>query len=69
MPEFQTFFTGERLTDFWYFVKWFLFLIAPMVMIFIASEVVGKVIEVIKNAIRKDKDKGKDDDDYDVYRY
>lgn len=67
MPEFQTFFTGERLADFWYFVKWFLFLVAPMVMIWIASEVVGRIIGVIKSAIRNDKDK--DDDDYDVYRY
>lgn len=67
MPEFQTFFTGERLTDFWYFVKWFLFLVAPMVMIFFAADVVLKMIGVIKSAIRNDKDK--DDDDYDVYRY
>lgn len=67
MPEFQTFFTGERLEDFWYFVKWFLFLVAPMVMIWIASETVARIIGVIKSAVGKDKDK--DDDDYDVYRY
>lgn len=67
MPEFQTFFTGERLADFWYYVKWFLFLIAPIVMIWAATELVGRIIGVIKSAIGNDKDK--DDDDYDVYRY
>lgn len=67
MPEFETFFTGDRLVDFWYFVKWFLFLVAPIIMIFFAADVVGKMIGVIKSAIRNDKDK--DDDDYDVYRY
>ncbi|HHY72268.1 MAG TPA: hypothetical protein GX497_03405 [Bacillus bacterium] len=67
MPEFQTFFTGARLADFWYYVKWFLFLVAPIVMIFIAAEVVGRIIGVIKSAFSNDKDK--DDDDYDVYRY
>lgn len=67
MPEFQTFFTGERLSDFWYFVKWFLFLVAPMIMILVAVGVVERMIGVIKSAIRNDKDK--DDDDYDVYRY
>lgn len=67
MPEFQTFFTGERLTEFWYYVKWFLFYVAPIFMIWVAAEIIPRIIGVIKSALSNDKDK--DDDDYDVYRY
>jgi hypothetical protein len=66
MPEFQTFFTPDRLSDFWYYVKWVLFFVAPGVMIWLAAEAVSKMIGVIKSALHKNKD---DEDDYDVYRY
>lgn len=67
MPEFQTFLNPQRMAEFWYFVKWFLFYVAPLVMIFFATETIGHLIQVIRKALGIGKND--DDDDYDVYRY
>lgn len=68
MPEFQQFFDAERMAEFWYFVKWFLFLGAPIAMIFFAVDAVGLLITVIRKSLGVGH-KDDDDDDYDVYRY
>lgn len=67
MPEFETFLTAERMTIFWDNVKWLLFFVAPIIMIFFASDVLSLLIGVIKKTIGiKTKN---DDDDYDVHHY
>ena len=68
MPEFQMFFDAETMADFWHFVKWFLFLGAPIALVFFALDTVGLLITVIRRSLGVGH-KDKDDDDYDVYRY
>ncbi|OIJ22049.1 hypothetical protein BKP45_05065 [Anaerobacillus alkalidiazotrophicus] len=68
MPEFQTFLSGSNMTEFWNNVKWFLFFIAPIIMIFFAIDVIGHLIVMIRKALGVG-EKNDDDDDYDVYRY
>lgn len=64
MLEYQTFLDGQNMAQFWEFVKWFLFLVAPMVMIWVAIEVIGWLIKIIREATD---DKEKNDDD--IYYY
>lgn len=69
MPEYVTFLNDARTAQFWEWVKWILFFVAPIIMIFFAIPIVGLTIQMIKKifgAAEKQKD---DDDDYDVYRY
>lgn len=70
MPEFQTFLDGQNMGQFWDNVKWFLFLIAPIVMIFFATDALGWLIKSIRGAFAEstEKEKKKEDDD-DVYYY
>lgn len=67
LPEFETFLTPERVDQFWENVKWLMFFVAPIVMIFFAADIIGSVISMIKKALGIQKEK--DDDDYDIYRY
>lgn len=69
MPEFYMFFDAERMAEFWYFVKWFLFLGAPIAMIVFATDVIGYLILMIRKALGVNPKKNDDDDDFDVYRY
>lgn len=69
MPQFQTFFTPERLSDFWYLLKWLLFLAAPIIMISLAIYVIGFLVQVVVKSVRKSTVDDDEDDDYDVYRY
>lgn len=68
MPEFQTFLSGSNLDEFWYYLKWVLFFVAPIVMIVFAISAVGHLIEVIRKALKKSDDDDHDND-YEVYRY
>lgn len=71
MPEFQTFFTPARLDEFWYYVKWFLFFGAPLIMIMVASEAVLMLITVIRKSFANTNQVGKQekDDDYEIRHY
>lgn len=61
LPDYQTFLSGNRLTDFWQIVKWFLFFVAPCIMIAFALEA---VMELIKRTIRAITGKEAEDDYY-----
>lgn len=70
MPEFYQFFDAERMAEFWYYVKWFLFLGAPLAMIIFAVDAIGLLVSVLRKSLGfGHKVKDDDDDDYDVYRY
>ncbi|OIJ07631.1 hypothetical protein BKP35_18260 [Anaerobacillus arseniciselenatis] len=66
MPEFQTFLSGQALEEFWYWIKWLLFYVGPVVMILVALFAAEEIVKVIRSIFLKKDD---DDDDYDVYRY
>lgn len=68
MPEFQTFLSGGNLDEFWYYLKWVLFFVAPIVMIYFAIHAVDHLIGVLKKSLHK-ADEDDHDDDYDIYRY
>lgn len=53
LPDYQSFLSGQRLTDFWQIVKWLLFFIAPVVMIFFAVEVLKAFYQMIIGFTRK----------------
>lgn len=68
MLPYQTFLDGQNMTAFWDNVKWFLFLIAPIVMIWFAVDVIGWLIKAIREAFETSTEKKKEEDD-DVYYY
>jgi hypothetical protein len=71
MPEFQTFFTPARLDEFWYYVKWLLFYIAPMIMIMAASGAISMLIAMIKKSFANEEqiNQKNKQDDYEIHRY
>jgi hypothetical protein len=69
MPPYQTFLSGANLATFWNNVKWFLFLIAPIIMIFFATDTVGFVIRIIRKAFGAVDEPKRENDDDDVYYY
>jgi len=71
MPEFQTFFTPARLDEFWYYVKWLLFYVAPMIMIMAAAGAISMLVAIMKKSFANTDQVGKQekDDDYEIRRY
>jgi hypothetical protein len=70
MPEFQTFFTPERLDEFWYYVKWFLFYVAPAIMIMAAAGAISMLIAMMKKSfVNEEQINQKDSQDYEIHRY
>ncbi|BDG46415.1 hypothetical protein [Parageobacillus sp. KH3-4] len=71
MPQFQTFFTPARLDEFWYYVKWLLFYVAPMIMIIAAAGAISILIVMIKKSFANAEEINKKDnqDDYEIRRY
>ncbi|MFC4323682.1 hypothetical protein [Litchfieldia salsa] len=69
MPEYTTFLNDARTAQFWLWVKWLMFFVAPVIMIFIATDVVGMTLKMIRKIVGSSEKKRDDDDDYDVYRY
>jgi small neutral amino acid transporter SnatA (MarC family) len=65
-----TFFTPERLDQFWFYVKWFMSYNMPIFMICAACLVAFIVMNMISesaNATKEESDKS--DDDFDVRHY
>lgn len=60
LPPFVTILDGGNMNLFWGYVKWFLFLAAPLVMIWVAVELVGRLVGVVKTSV--------EDDEYEEYR-
>jgi hypothetical protein len=67
MPAYQSFLSGENLVTFWNNVKWMLFLVAPIIMIFFATDTIGFLFRAIRKAFGAVDEKEKEDDD--VYYY
>lgn len=68
MPAFQSFLSGNNLVAFWDNVKWILFFVAPIVMIFFGLDTLKLLIRVIRGSVADEANKD-DDDDFDIYRY
>lgn len=68
VPPYQTFLDGENMGIFWEYVKWILFLVAPIVMIWVAIELVGRFTKVVKGTVHDEEIRRRrtydDDDDY-----
>ncbi|KIQ93622.1 hypothetical protein LH47_02303 [Anoxybacillus thermarum] len=71
MPEFQTFFTPARLDEFWYYVKWLLFYVAPAIMIMAAAGALSMFIAMMKKSFANTKqiDESENNEDYEIRRY
>lgn len=66
----STFFTTERLEQFWGIVKWYLGYNMPVFMICMAAIVAGLVLDmVIDTVVTARKEHERDDDDIDVKYY
>lgn len=68
LPEYELFLNSERMTQFWEMVKWLLFFIAPVAMIFFAADLLKLFIGMIKKSFGVEKEK-EEEDDYKIYRY
>jgi len=61
-----TFFTADRLAEFWNYVKWFMAYNMPIFMICMAVLVAGLVIDMIGSAVIE-ADNSQKDDDFEFY--
>jgi len=70
LPPFETFLSPKRTDDFWQLVKYFLFYVAPIIVLFLVPKHVGRLISIVRTlfSIKKDRKKDKDDD-FEIYRY
>jgi hypothetical protein len=65
-----TFFTAERLDEFWGYVKWFMAFNMPIFMVCMAALVAGLVLDMIIDTVQTAKDEhDKNDDDIDIKYY
>ncbi|MEI5915483.1 hypothetical protein [Bacillus albus] len=69
LPDYQSFLSGQRLEDFWQIVKWLLFFVAPVVMIFFALDVLKEFYQMIMRFVRGSNEEKDNEDDYEVYHY
>ncbi len=73
LPKWQVFLTPTRQADLFAVMKWLLFFVAPVILIWVALAILPLLIEMIRgiftDAKRDERGRDKDDDDYDVYRY
>lgn len=58
---YQTIFDGPRMAEFWEYIKYFLFFAAPVVMIWVAIQLVKMVVTIVRNFMNKGHE---NDDDY-----
>lgn len=67
---YQTMLDGAFMGEFWGYVKYFLFFIAPVVMIWVAVQLVGRFVGVVRNSVEDDEEyvrRRRYDDDEDYY--
>jgi hypothetical protein len=69
LPDYQSFLSGQRLEDFWQIVKWLLFYVAPVVMLFFALNVLSEFYQMILKFVRGSNGEKENEDDYEVYHY
>lgn len=66
---YQTMLDGEFMGQFWEYVKYFLFFVAPLVLIWVAIQLVGRLVGVVRNSVEDDDEYSRrrrynDDEDY-----
>lgn len=69
---YQTILDGANMAQFWGYVKYFLFFVAPVVMIWVAVVLVGRVAGVVRHTVEDEKNPRRrryDDEDDDDYYY
>lgn len=67
LPEYTSFLNADNMGEFWKVLKWLMFYIAPIIMIWFAFQSVQEFIYRLKNSTtEKDEDF---DEDNDVYYY
>ncbi|EEL73250.1 MULTISPECIES: hypothetical protein [Bacillus cereus group] len=67
LPQYTSFLNADNMGEFWKVLKWLMFYVAPIVMIWFAFQTVGEFIYRLKNSTtEKDEDF---DEDNDVYYY
>ncbi|HAS7789731.1 hypothetical protein [Paenibacillus lactis] len=67
MIQYQQFFTVARMDEFLHNVKVLLYMVMPLLIIWIATQLGGYLIQVIRDAFdrtRRDREDDYDDDDY-----
>jgi hypothetical protein len=62
---FVSIFTPDMMDGFWQYLKVFLFIGAPLLMIYAAVELGGYFVDTLKKAIFSKKKEDDDDDDWD----
>lgn len=65
----HTFFTSQRLAEFWEMVEGLLKLASPSVLIFVAISAVGMLLLLVIRAFKKGANSQDDDKDYDIKYY
>lgn len=58
---YETIFDGAKMGEFWEYIKYFMFFVAPVVMIWVAIKLVSMLVIMIRNSMNKGHD---DDDEY-----
>lgn len=53
LPPFVSFLDPAMMGLFWGYVKWFLFILAPIIMIWFAVEVVGRFVGIVKGTVEE----------------
>lgn len=68
---YQTILDGDNMGQFWEYLKFFMFFIAPVVMIWVAIQLVGWVVRMIRGTVTEEDTRRRryDDDDDDYYYY
>ncbi|WP_175615921.1 hypothetical protein [Piscibacillus halophilus] len=66
LPSYELFLNAERMDQFWEVLKWVLFFIAPVIMIFVVPDVLQHLVNAIRKGLGIDKEK---DDQDDIYYY
>ena len=70
LPAYQTFLNSSNMNDFWMILKWLLFFVAPLVMIYVAFELVGWIASLVKKSVTDEDDENRrrrryeEEDDY-----
>lgn len=56
LPPYVTFLDSQNMAFLWDVLKWILFAVAPMIMIWVAIQMVGHLVGVVKGTIDDDEE-------------
>lgn len=66
---YQAFLSGINFTSLLENIKWFLFFVAPIVLIAVALDLLGHMTNIIRSLFGKEDNKNDDDDEYEIKHY